>query len=788
MSATPPRTVTGTNAAITFTDTSDWGTGFTGNIEIDNTSKTAINGWTLTFILAEPITNIWNAQIISHTGNSYVVGNLSYDASIAAGGNISFGFQATGGSPVAPASYVLNGATIGGTPALSIAGATVTEGTAATLNEKFTVKLSSAATSPVTVHYQTANGTAIAGADYNTASGTLTFAPGTTSQTITVATHPGTQGSSKAYTVILSQPSGATLTTAKATGTIITPKPPVANVANVSVTETQTTGTGGTLLPAGYLSTSGNQIVDASGTPVKIAAINWYGLETSSFAPQGLWAQSYETMMNQMVSLGFNTIRLPFSLQLLDSSSMPNGINYSLNPDLQGLDGLQVMDKIIAYAGKIGIKIILDDHRSAAGSGPNSDGLWYDSGYTQAQWIADWKMLATRYAGNSTIIGADLSNEPHGAATWGDGSANDWAAAATAAGDAIQAVNPNWLMIVEGIQSYNGNNDWWGGNLMGVAAHPVVLTDPNKVVYSPHDYPSSVSAQPWFSAANYPNNLPGVWDQYWGYIYKNNLAPVFVGEYGSTLQSTSDQQWMAQLVKYMESPGGAGGAQGISWGYWDWNPTSGDTGGILENDWATVDQAKINAISPGLYHAAAGTVLTPNLVDVTVTLSAKSIGTVTIAYATKDGTAKAGVNYISAAGKLTFAPGVTSQTVAVKLTGSAVTSNEAFSLVLSSPTGATLGQSTATVTLDASASAAITADSVLAGAAKMAFVQPAPSGTAQPMAVAATPSLADMVPATAAASAPAAAGIEQPIPLGGIAPVERWTATATHAVLVSHAG
>jgi endoglucanase len=59
---------------------------------------------------------------------------------------------------------------------------------------------------------------------------------------------------------------------------------------------------------------------------------------------------------------------------------------------------------------------------------------------------------------------------------------------------------------------------------------------------------------------------------------------VFVGEYGSTLQSTSDQQWMAQLVKYMESPGGAGGAQGISWGNWDWNPTSGDTGGILEND------------------------------------------------------------------------------------------------------------------------------------------------------------------------------------------------------------
>jgi hypothetical protein len=41
----------------------------------------------------------------------------------------------------------------------------------------------------------------------------------------------------------------------------------------------------------------------------------------------------------------------------------------------------------------------------------------------------------------------------------------------------------------------------------------------------------------------------------------------------------------------------------MSWAYWDWNPTSGDTGGILNSDWTTVDQAKISAIVPGLYQA-----------------------------------------------------------------------------------------------------------------------------------------------------------------------------------------
>ncbi len=145
---------------------------------------------------------------------------------------------------------------------------------------------------------------------------------------------------------------------------------------------------------------------------------------------------------------------------------------------------------------------------------------------------------------------------------------------------------------------------------------------------------------------------------------------------------------MQQLVAYMKAPGGVGGAQGISWGYWDWNPTSGDTGGILEDDWATVDPAKIAAITPGFYHAAdSTTVLAPSGVDFTVTLSAASTKTVTIAYATKDGTAHAGTNYTATSGTLTFAPGTTSEIVAVHLLGSAATSKLTFMLALSDPSG-----------------------------------------------------------------------------------------------------
>src|SRR4029079_12715287 len=213
--------------------------------------------------------------------------------------------------------------------------------------------------------------------------------------------------------------------------------PPSITVGDVTVTE----GNPSTATVSGYFHTAGSQLLDANNQPVRIAGVNWFGFETSNYAPHGLWARGYKSMMDQMKQLGFNTIRLPFSSQLFDAGSTPNGIDFSKNPDLQGLNGLQVMDKIVDYAGQIGLRILLDHHRSSAGNSANESGLWYTSAYPESRWISDWTMLASRYAGNPTVIGADLHNEPHGPATWGDGGSNDWRLAAERAGNAILAVN-----------------------------------------------------------------------------------------------------------------------------------------------------------------------------------------------------------------------------------------------------------------------------------------------------------------------------------------------------------
>ena len=511
----------------------------------------------------------------------------------------------------------------------------------------------------------------------------------------------------------LSSPNGATIVRGAATGAItnddvaLPPEPPALSISDVSVIEGNPgTGSGTGPAAAGWLSTSGNQIVDVEGHSVQIAGVNWFGFESSTLAPHGLWARGYKDMIDQMSDLGFNTIRLPFSSETLHTTAMPNGIDFAKNPDLQGLSAIQVMDKIVDYAGHAGLKIILDHHRSDSGPGTSSNGLWYDAQHSEEQWISDWQMLATRYADNPTVIGADLHNEPY-SGTWGGGGPNDWAAAAERAGDAIGTVNPNWLIFVEGVGTYQGQNYWWGGNLMGVKDRPIDLAVDNKLVYSPHDYPHSVYAQPWFEGDNFAAGLPAKFDQMWGYIYREGIAPVYIGEFGTNLTDPKDAPWLEAITSYisgdLDNNGShdlSAGKQGVSWTFWSWNPNSGDTGGILGNDWSTVNQAKMAYLTPVQFDFSNGTRGAGNEAVFVLTLSKPATETVTVDYHTVAGDAGA-EDFAGGSGSVTFGAGEQSKTISIPITADKlVEGNEHFSVVLTNAVGASTaatGNATASV-------------------------------------------------------------------------------------------
>ena len=343
-------------------------------------------------------------------------------------------------------------------------------------------------------------------------------------------------------------------------------------------------------VPAGFLGTAGASVVDAKGKKVRLTGVSWFGMETSNFAPHGLWSRGMGEMLDQVKSFGFNSLRVPFCSQMLDAGSMPNGIDYSKNPSLSGKTPLEVLDALVDEAKKRGLRIVLDRHRPDANA---QSELWYTAAYPEKRWIDDWRMLAKRYAKNPTVVGADLHNEPHGAATWGGDASTDWASAAERAGNAVLQENPGWLVIVEGVETAKGKSYWWGGNLRGAADRPIVLSLPGRLVYSIHDYPASVFAQSWFSDPSYPNNLASLWDDTWGYLPKKGTAPVWIGELGTKLQTDVDTKWLSALVTYAKN-------EGLGFAFWALNPNSGDTGGILKDDWMTPDMAKLNAIAPAL--------------------------------------------------------------------------------------------------------------------------------------------------------------------------------------------
>jgi aryl-phospho-beta-D-glucosidase BglC (GH1 family) len=234
----------------------------------------------------------------------------------------------------------------------------------------------------------------------------------------------------------------------------------------------------------------------------------------------------------------------------------------------------------------------------------------------------------------------------------------DWAKAAQTAGSTILGVNPNLLIFVEGVRwdpsgpASNGNNYWFGGNLTGVGdpnrggislsrgiGGPPVT---NKLVYSIHDYgPRLYSGLPWCQLSSQPGpysgsaNTPAMcfqtWDQTWGYIAAHNIAPLWLGEFGTAngyygwyqgmdpstptdpnpqnvyTDVIADQSgkvqyaqgaWFSYLVQYLQQ-------RGIHWCYWSLNgtqsqaptrdPSASDWYGILKPDWSDWASAPMRA-------------------------------------------------------------------------------------------------------------------------------------------------------------------------------------------------
>ncbi len=363
-----------------------------------------------------------------------------------------------------------------------------------------------------------------------------------------------------------------------------------------------------------WLFTDGNRIVDKNGKRVWLTGVNWFGYNTGTNTFDGLWNSQLEPSVKAIADHGFNLIRVPISAELINqwaAGEYPKAnYNNAYNTALNDMNSLQIFEYFLKLAEENGIKVMPDIHSAETNASGHNVNLWYTDKISVEEFYSALEWMADRYKNNDTIIAYDIKNEPHGkpyegdgAAIWNDSTdANNWKHVAETAAARILAKNPNVLIMVEGIEIYpidlKTNSDyhstdeddyyfnWWGGNLRGVKDYPIDLGKyQNKLVYSPHDYGPTVYKQPWFEGDyDFDSLMKDCWAENWFYIHKNKTAPLLIGEWGGFMREPN-LKWMTymrQLIKENK----------LNHTFWCFNANSGDTGGLVLDDFKTWDEEK----------------------------------------------------------------------------------------------------------------------------------------------------------------------------------------------------
>lgn len=312
------------------------------------------------------------------------------------------------------------------------------------------------------------------------------------------------------------------------------------------------------------------------GREIVLKGINWFGFETPNYVVHGLWTgRTMDSYLQQVKGLGFNALRIPVSPGVF------SGTNRSSQGKERPLDNLK---DLLSKSGALGIHVLLDLHTCDANMGLVGNPTACP-GYTVQSWhntLVEMTKLSKIYY---NVLGIDLFNEPY-KLSW-----SQWRDLSSEAAKRVLSVNPGVLIFVEGVGNHDTDNGgygaFWGENLVEAEKNPLSIPQ-SQLVFSPHVYGPSVAHQTYFDDPSFPKNMPAIWNKHFGYLTQKGY-PVILGEFGGRYTG-KDQMWQDAVVGYMIS------RKMTSFFYWSLNPNSGDTGGILNDDWTTVNQGKVNLL------------------------------------------------------------------------------------------------------------------------------------------------------------------------------------------------
>lgn len=387
------------------------------------------------------------------------------------------------------------------------------------------------------------------------------------------------------------------------------------------------------------------KVVDMNGNEVWMTGCNWFGYNVGSQVFDGVWTRNLHECLTEIADHGFNLIRVPMSTEILlqwkngDADPATPKVNEYSNPELtlEGVEGGTIMysfdiwNQAVEWCRELGLKIMIDIHSAETASAGHQVSVWYTDKFSTEDWLDALNWVADYYKDDDTILAIDLKNEPHGTADtpttmakWDDSTDdNNWRYAAQRGAQAVLSANPNLLVMVEGVEVYpkfdegadwtSQNIDysrypysyyyhtWWGGNFRGVKDYPLDLGEyQSQLVYSPHDYGPLVYDQDWFyDGFTQETLMDDVWYDNWFYILDEGIAPLLMGEWGGFLDEEHDtdgrnRTWMTALRDLMIE-------YHIHHTFWCFNENSGDTGGLVTNNFEDWDEEKYNFVEPSLW-------------------------------------------------------------------------------------------------------------------------------------------------------------------------------------------
>nr|ABG80554.1 cell 5A endo-1,4-betaglucanase [Phytophthora ramorum]ABG80555.1 cell 5A endo-1,4-betaglucanase [Phytophthora ramorum] len=380
--------------------------------------------------------------------------------------------------------------------------------------------------------------------------------------------------------------------------------------------------------------------VASNGTEVAVdmKGINWFGMETGTAIPLGLWDNSENgTTAYQIASFleknKFNAVRLPLCINWILTNKTPEStlINTAENRAISIKNYrslLKSLIKALAYR-QIGVLISLHTLTST-----DNGGLWYSDNITQSDYLDAVDTLTGDLCSNTywNVIGLDLKNEPY-EGTWGDGEDTDWREGAQTIGNRMLKGCSNWMGFVEGIYASHTLTiddtdysfyDWYGSGLQKANEYPVEFTTDNKVVYAPHYYTPAVYPQSYLygggtsgdngeltdyvelSNSSLKTRISSTMDEMFGFIADNQSAAMLLGEFGGLYSSDLHPELTTQRctdfsIDIMLENGWAGGF------VWSLNPESAYqynpadtygtfTEGVLEDDWLTANSGFLEGL------------------------------------------------------------------------------------------------------------------------------------------------------------------------------------------------